>query len=36
LGIHDAEQRWTLAELGAWREARAALMDDPDTALPSI
>jgi hypothetical protein len=34
-GVHETEQRWTLApELEAWREARAALMADPDVSLP--
>ena len=33
--VHRREQRWTLVpELEAWREARAALMDDPDAPLP--
>jgi hypothetical protein len=34
--IYEHEKAWTLApELGAWCEARAALMHDPDAPLPA-
>jgi hypothetical protein len=34
--IYEAEKGWTLAsELEAWREARTALMENPDAPLPA-